>query len=331
MVHQFNPDAAPDSEFEAGSLEHLVVGNRGRSLDDRRTPISVVGVDAETGQFHARIEDFEDKGAIWEERFEKVGNYQFEKGGRKAAPSDVATYEETIRRLDRPLVVPCDRERRKAVERELLADEREAARWLRESSEFLASGAALDTSSERGSPSLWGDLQRFLGERELGDMEKEFAARFVSNPYSGELVKGHRIVMAEMGLVECRDTVVRDPRLFEGTWSKDRRSRHITLRMAFVRALFRSVGVERVTLYRGLSFEGAPEEKRNETFVSASFRFEVARSCFGPRDLSRTGLLMRQSVPVERLFMTYLETEEMNRQFLESEAILLYSEGKEVF
>jgi len=42
-------------------------------------------------------------------------------------------------------------------------------------------------------------------------------------------------------------------------------------------------------------------------------------------------LLMRQVVPIERVFMTFLETEAMNRQFHEAEAVLLHEEGNPLF
>ena len=45
------------------------------------------------------------------------------------------------------------------------------------------------------------------------------------------------------------------------------------------------------------------------------------------RDPARSGVIYRQPVPVERVFMTYLETAAMNERFQESEAVLLYEEG----
>jgi hypothetical protein len=95
--------------------------------------------------------------------------------------------------------------------------------------------------------------------------------------------------------------------------------------------VFAHVGQADVTLYRGLVFDGLPDPLRNVTFVSASFDFEVARSCFAPRENRRTGLLIRHVVPVERLFMTYLETKQLNRQFVEAEAVVLHEPGNPLF
>ena len=44
-----------------------------------------------------------------------------------------------------------------------------------------------------------------------------------------------------------------------------------------------------------------------------------------------TRALYRQSVPVERLFMTYHETAPMNDRFKEAEAVLLYDGGNATF
>src|SRR5688572_17187833 len=93
-IHQFNPNMAPDSAFVAGSLKHLVVGNRGRLLDPRRTPILIVALTPETGHFVAQIEDFEDKGARWEVPFERVASYRFEFDSPEATSADVERFDE---------------------------------------------------------------------------------------------------------------------------------------------------------------------------------------------------------------------------------------------
>ena len=40
-----------------------------------------------------------------------------------------------------------------------------------------------------------------MTEKGLWDIEEAFAEQYVRNPNSGELVKGHAIVLAELGLV----------------------------------------------------------------------------------------------------------------------------------
>ena len=51
----------------------------------------------------------------------------------------------------------------------------------------------------------------------------------------------------------------------------------------------------------------------------------VAESFFSSgSDKAQVSVLWRQRVPVERLFMTYIEKEPMNRQYLEAEAALFF-------
>ena len=59
----------------------------------------------------------------------------------------------------------------------------------------------------------------------------------MSNPHSGEMAKGHAIVLAEMGLCPYSGKVVRDRALFAGDGAKERRRAHILLRLAFTQEL----------------------------------------------------------------------------------------------
>jgi len=95
--------------------------------------------------------------------------------------------------------------------------------------------------------------------------------------------------------------------------------------------LFERAGHLSVVLYRGFSCKGQPEVSKNTTFISATFSMDVAMSHFNSRDRSSTGVLLRQSVPIDRLFMTFLETAQMNRQYKEGEAVLLYDDANRVF
>ena len=70
--------------------------------------------------------------------------------------------------------------------------------------------AYLDLSAQTGNPALWTDLKRYMTEESLWDIEEMFAEQYVRNPNSGELVKGHAIVLAELGLVAFEGKQVRD-------------------------------------------------------------------------------------------------------------------------
>ncbi len=130
-------------------------------------------------------------------------------------------------------------------------------------------------------------------------------------------------MLAELGLASYEGKQVRDPHLFNGSWSKQRRADHILHRLAFVRELFERFGHSSLVLYRGSSYRAQPHWYRN-SLISATFSLEVAMSHFNERDRTTTGVLHRQSVPVERLFMSFLETVQMNRPFKEAEAVLLH-------
>jgi hypothetical protein len=327
-IYQSNPDAAPDDDFEPGRLEHLVIGNAGRLLDPRRTPVTLVEIRPDLGLFTVRLDDFEDRGATWEIPFEGVDAYQFTRGGATAAADDVERYRGAITRFDRGLVVACSPDARRATWRRLADTERRAASWLADESRFLAAGHDLpDPDQREGDPLLFDDLGRYMTTLGLAEIETAFARQFVSNPFSGELVKGHRIVIAEIGLVPFDGTVVRHPDLFDEPWTTERRGEHVIARLAFLRALMAALGREHVALYRGLSTDGPLKPPRNETFVSASFSRAVALSHFDASGPDASRALLAMPVPVSRLFMTYLETAEMNRHFREAEAVLLHASG----
>lgn len=229
-IYASDPNAAPDSEFWPGELRHLVVGNRGRLLDARRTPITVTAVDPARGSFELEIGAFEDAGARWDLALEDIGRFQFARGGSVASDVLVSELERARRRFDRELVVDCD-----AAVRSRTLSEIEGQRGrVRERFgsigrvDLPACGAARE-----GDARLLDLVDEVMADRAVADVEHRFATTFVTNPGSGEFVKGHAIVLAELGLCPYRGKVVRDPDLFAGPWSKPRRAEHLIARLAF--------------------------------------------------------------------------------------------------
>lgn len=327
-IYQSSPTPRPDDAFEPGTLRHLVAGGRGRLLDPRRTPVSVVEVRTATGFVVIRVEGFEDGGATWEIPLEQAGRYQFEREGPRATEADVALMEAAIARHAREQTIAAEPEARTRTEARTAERQADAAGWLDRHSRFLAHRRALPhPSTRRGDPLLATDLQAWLRERDVWDLEEAFSRVFVSNPGSGEVVKGHRIVLAELGLADYAGSSVRDPATFEDAWVRERRAEHIVARLAFVRALCEKLGRRRVTLWRGASIEGALQRRPGRTFVSTSFDEAVARSHYEGGAADWTHVLVRQDVPVERLLMTYYETAAMNTVFLEAEAVVLAGPG----
>ena len=323
-VYASDPNARSDDAFETGTLTHLVPGVAGRLRDPRRTPVSVVGIKTATGFAHIRIEGFEDAGAIWEVPLEHVDRLQFERGGPRASDAEVAAMQAAIKRLARQQTIEADAGERERTKRRIDDAQTEASQWLARHSRFLAAGRALpDPSTRRGDPELAVDLETWTEELGVHEIERAFARILVSNPGSGEIVKGHRIVLAELGLTGYSGSIVRDPATFERAWTRERRAQHTIARLGFIRALFERLGVRQLTLWRGVSAEGGLRRRVGHSFVSTSLNEIVARSHYQSGPATATHALVRQDVPVDRLFMTYYETAAMNTVFLEAEAVVL--------
>ena len=330
-VYASNPDAASDSAFVAGELRHLVVGNHGRLLDARRTPITLVEVAPERGAFVVRIEAFEDAGARWELWLQEIDRFQFTRDATPAGEQALAELERGIVRFDRDLVIGCDQTARDES-RNRLSRRREHIRGrVRE----RVGGARIDLARQvrrrTGSPALYTLLDELLTEHGLVELEHRFTATFVTNPRSGEVVKGHAIVLAELGLSPYDGKVPRDPDLFAGTWSRSRRADHLLWRLAFTHELFAALGVRDVTLYRAAATDGPLPAARPSSLVSATFSRRVAEEHFDGGPSTRTAVLWRQAVPLERVLMTFLETRAMNDRFQEAEAALLADSGSLAF
>ena len=313
---------APDTDFVPGVPTHLVPGNYGRMLDRRRTPVRVAAIRPETGTWTCEVLAFEDRGARWELPFERVTAFQF---GRDALPLDRATLgrvRAAIRRLDRDGSRPLDRSARAATARRVAALRKVVAAWLATESISVAAGVRPDPGSLDGSPELAADLEAFMRLRGLWDIEYAVSTVLVSHPGAGEVVKGHELALAELGLAAYHGTIVRDPATLAGPWAMGRRRAHIVTRLAFVREAFTAFGIAPPVLYRAISAEGPLSSRRPAGFVHATFSLAVAMSLFGDPSDGTSARLDRQVVPLDRVFMTYLETAAMNRQFHEAEAVL---------
>ena len=322
-IYDSDRAAAPDNDFEPGHLRHLVPGNRGRLLDPRRTPVTVVGVDLPHGMFDVEVGAFEDAGARWRVALEEVARFQFGVGQELVSDALWARYEQAVERFDKRLRIEADGEAA-ALTGERLEQERIiCARQL----DRLGVPARLDPAPfvrrRQGDASVAGAVRTLLEERDLVSLDERFVAQYVSNPWSGEVVKGHAIVAAELGLVSYHGKVVRDPSLFEGDWAKDRRAEHLLVRLAVTAEVWRRAGAPEVVLYRAVSSETALRPSPGASFVSATFSSDVAASHFAGGPATRSAAMYRHRVPIERLLMTFWETAAMNEPFAEAEAILI--------
>jgi hypothetical protein len=329
-MYQTDPDALPDTAFAPGELRWLVTGNTGRLLDDRRTPVRITALDLAHGYFEAEILAFEDAGARWLVPLEDVTHYQFAPGGTSADLAAVAAMTEAIARLDVTLEITPDPAAGLRSRGEIADARAHADAWL------TAHGVPDRIDPEpyiaqcRGSDDAAGWLAAYLaGARPPGleALDAEITASYVSSPASGDLVRAHLIVLAELGLCGYRGKAIRDPASLDGPYSRDARRAHIIARAGFTQALWSRADHAGLMLYRGIGLPGrARLAVRTDTLISATFARPVAESHFnGVR--SDAAALLRCRLPADRLLFTFLETAAMNRQFLEAEAVLLPGEG----
>lgn len=324
-MYENDPGALPDDRFSPGSLSWLVAGNHGRLLDARRTPVRVTAFDLDHGYFEVEILAFEDKGAQWLVPLEEVTRYQFALDGARAGTAAVAVMEEVIGRLDVMVQIPVDPDRRRDSLQKIAAERARADAWL------AARGAPdkIDVTGHialrRGSPeaALW--LADYLTDcvpAGLPGMDEELAASYVSSPGSGDVVRAHLVTAARLGLCGYHGKAIRDPSSLSGTWARDRRAAHILSRMGFVQALWGRATNPGLMIYRGIGLQGDAElHASNAALISASLSRAVAESHFNSQSCP-AGVLLRRQLPVDRLFMTFLETPAMNGNYLEAEALL---------
>ena len=322
-IYQHDPHAAPDSAFERGRLEHLVPSNRARLLDARRTPVTVESVNHRDGMFAVVVGAFEDAGARWELPLEDVSDFQFELGGRLLQPDECAQLARLVAHFDRTTEIPVTAEALAVTARELSAERSRVGQRLAAWPELRDVDLAACVAERAGSPAAIEALESLMEERGLGPLERAFAGAYVSNPHAGEVVKGHAIVLAEMGLCRYSGRIARDRELFAGDGARERRRAHILLRLGFLGELLALLGRASVDLYRGLASEGSLERSRGASLVGATFSREVATSHFEGGLATTVAVLLRQQVPASRLFMTFLETRAMSGRYREAEAVLI--------
>jgi hypothetical protein len=328
---QFDPNRAPDTDFDPGELHHLCVGNEGRLLDFRRTPVRIEELRDATGLATLKILAFEDQGALWDLPFEKVRKLQFKRGSRAASRDALECIEDAIRRFDHDVEIPSDLAKKEVTLQRIAEEHVRALEWLAGHSQFFRSGLQIPEGEPEGSPLLYADTKEYMTERNLGDLEAFFTSQYVSH-MANESVKAHRMAIAQLGLTGYKGKMLRDPSQVAEKLCFDRRQAHVIARMGFVQAMFELAGRETVLLYRMESCEGPLRRRQMETaLVSASFRMDIVQEMSGWADPRRTVAIYRQAVPISRVLMTYLGTEAMNHPYREAEAVLLADPTNQAF
>ena len=321
-MYQADPHAEPDEAFVAGELGLLVPGNRGRLLDARRTPVRITALDIAHGYFELEILAFEDRGAHWLVPLEEVSRYQFQPSSVRADVRAVGEMRAAIARLDVTVQIAVDGEARHDTQRRIGAERAVADQWLAGNGAPERLDVAPFIASRRGCEDAFAWLAGYLGICGLAGMDHDLATAYVRNPNSGDLVRAHLITAAQLGLCSYRGKQVRDPASLSESWSADRRAAHLVHRLAFVQALWRRANNPDLMLYRGMGLQSSAQlEDRRPAVISATFSREVADSHFTSQR-AQAAALVRFRLPIERLFMTFLETAAMSTQYLEAEAII---------
>jgi hypothetical protein len=330
-THKFNPNMSPDELYQAGKLKYLVPGNECRFLDKRRTPGIIRFVDLESGFFQWEITEFEDIGKIWEVEFEGIGRYQFFKNCSVLNSIDLSSIEKRVAELNREIKVTFSQKDFERSQTEINSKQDWSRKWLQNHSEFFESATRLDFEELKGSQALRNDFNSYMESIDLKEVDIYTTKNQVLNPFSGDWIKAVQISLAEMGFKNYHGKSIRSEKIYERISSKEKLKSYIQYRIAFIREVFSHFGLHEVVLYRGMSSETGWKtnlEKDSRFWSSWTFSYKVAQdfSEITPNSNHKNSYIIKRSIPVEKLFMTYLETDAMNDQYLEAEAIVLHTD-----
>lgn len=324
-MHEQHDVLEQDSNFDTGTLAHLVIGNEGRVLDGRRTPGFIEDYDKDSAMFIWRITAFEDAGKCWEIPAEQINCYQFRKGCPLLSQAEVSSIFERCEQFKQAYVVPRSGEALALTEAAIAKYEHIAREWIARNSVFYNSDCQFDFCAKEGNKLLFDDLEHYMLELGLYDLEKTTAEQYLLNPYSGEWIKAMKIVMAEMGLIAYNSTCTRKKETFLGVGTKENRNNYIIARIAFVRSIFKMRGITEIPLFRGMSSEKDFYETP-ETLVSATFSADTAIEFTDVKQLTkaRSAYFVKFTCPVDKLFMSFFETRQFNERYKEQEAVIFY-------
>ncbi len=324
-MHEQHTIFESDNNFDSGTLAHLIIGNEGRVLDGRRTPGFIEHYDKDSAMFIWRITGFEDAGNFWEIPAEQINCYQFRKGSPLLSQDEVSCISKRCQELNKTLCIPKSATAYSQTEQEIAQQEKVACEWITQHSTFYHAGAEFDFDAKEGIELLFADLENYLKASGLYEVEKETAEHYLLNPYSGEWIKGMRIVMAEMGLIAYNGTYPRKKETFMGIGSKKKRIAYVIARTAFVRSIFKLKGITEIPLFRGMSseidFYETPQTLISTT-LSASTAMEFAD--IKQSSKARSAYFVKFTCPVDKLFMTFFETKQFSERYKEQEAVIFY-------
>jgi len=324
-MHEQHAIFEPDELFDIGTLAHIKSGNCGRALDGRRTPGFIESFDEDSAMFIWRITDFEDAGNCWEIPAEQISSYQFRKDSALLSQEEISIIKNRCKALNKTLLIPKSAAAHEETRNAVNLQKSSVQEWIINNSKFYKSNTPLHFDAKEGFTLLFEDLELYLRESGLYEIEKRIAEQYVLNPYSGEWIKYVKIVMAEMGLIDYNGTVPRKASAFTGLSDKTLLRKYVISRLAFIQAMFKLMGINDVPLFRGMSSDIDLYDTPH-TLVSTTFSAETAAAFAGlnQESTSRSAYLVKFTCPIESLFMTFFETKELNRHYKEQEAIIFF-------
>lgn len=324
-MHEQHTILEPDDNFDNGTLAHLVVGNEGRVLDGRRTPGFIEHYHEDSAMFIWRITGFEDAGKCWEIPAEQINCYQFRKDSSLLSQDEVSRISERCQELSRILRIPKSAKVFAETQQAIAEQEKTACEWIMQHSAFYQAGIGFDFDAKEGIALLYEDLERYLRASGLYELEQETAEQYLLNPYSGEWMKGMKIVMAELGLIGYNGTYPRKKETFLGMGSKESRIAYILARTAFVRSIFKLKGITEIPLFRGMSSE-IDFYETPQTLISTTCSVSTAMEFADMKQSSnaRSAYVVKFTCPIENLFMTFFETRQFSERYKEQEAVVFY-------
>lgn len=330
MNYAQHPDG-PIRNLRSAEVRHLVQGAALFMRDPRQTPVVVMATDAATASFTVRVEAFEDEGVVWSFALWDVEKFAVKAEAPVLADDVVEALAFRVSMLKHQIKISCDPAARAETDLQIFERQKPIADVLQGRGLTLSTKASTPATRGAHDPQASRALETVLKRRGLWEIELAFVGAYASNPHAGEMVKAHRMILAELGLCPYAGEPLRDTALLEPPWSGDVRREHILTRLAFMRLMFAQMGQAQVTLYRAVYSAGGLTAPRNTGFVSTTFRQEVAMALFEAGEKTGNAALYMQRVPVERVFMTCLETPGLSVRYDEAEALLLFDPDQRLF
>jgi len=325
MYYQTKSFTAPDSDYLDGHIQYLVEHNKGRFLDNRRTPGEIVKVDSQYALFYWKILDFEDVGAVWEMPFEAVANFQFEKDSHSLNKDMRKTYVAAIKKYKKKLHIKPLARTKALIEHEITTQTQNLIHARSLCFDHCTTPSALFEIKNV----IHDRFQDYLTTHNLAFIEQKTSEMIVSNPYAGEWLKHLFIALAEADLVEYYGW---SPKPLEGIPSPHDFEQYLIKRLAFIRALFLSNGIETIPLYRGMS-SSSPWMLFPKAFSSWSSEYAVAKDLaeIEEKNDKEISYIFKRKTHIDEIFMTCLETSAMNKKYDEKEFLLLYRPERGIF